>query len=271
MGPIKWLGISPTELGELISRGSWARWVAAEPPLDAIDSLEELHALRGQQADAPLGALVRLAARDGGDDQLAGIAVAHQLQGGTQRLAYSMRDLSSDIDAVVMGALWAEIRSFPWRRRTHAFAASLMLDTRASVVKLLIPGYTRSGPEPVIFVDPQSSNTERLIGPAEVSSCSGPRSSCEEAALELADLLDWALMTGVIGTTDAQLLLDLTAAGDDVADQDTPQMRRGVCSQAAVQLVADQRGVCGKTVIRQRDRALTALRNASAAYFADVA
>ena len=270
MGPIGCLGISPAELNEQVSAGVWDRWVATEPTLGALTSLDELHALRGQQADAPLGALVRLAAEDGGDDQLAGIAVAHQLAGGTRSLAYSLRDLSDDIDAVVMGALWAEIRSFPWRRRTHAFAASLMLDTRASVVGLLLPGYTRRGPEPVIWVDPQSPITERLIGPDASCACTS-RPACEEAALELVELLDWALAAQVIRTGDARLLLDLIAAGEEVADQDTPQTLRGACSQAAVLRVAERRGVSGKTVMRQRDRVLAVLRDSAAAYLADVA
>lgn len=270
MGPIGCLGISPAELNDQVSAGVWRRWVAMEPVLGDLNSLDELHALRGQQADAPLGALVRLAAKDGGDDQLAGIAVAHQLAGGTRRLSYSLRDLSDDIDAVVMGALWAEIRSFPWRRRTHAFAASLMLDTRASVVNLLLPGYTRRGPEPVTWVDPHSPISERLMAPDPSRACAvGP--VYEEAAVELVELLDWALAAQVIRTGDARLLLDLIAAGEEVGEDDTPQTLRGTCSQAAVLRVAERRGVCGKTVMRQRDRVLSALRDSVAAYLTDVA
>ena len=229
------MGVSPPELNEQVIGAVWARWVQAEPALDSVDSLDELHELRGRDADAPLGALVRLAAKDGGDDRLAAIAVAHQLEGGARRLIYSLRDLSDDIDALVMGALWAEIRTFPWRRRTRSFAASLMYDTRTAVISLLLPGRTRLGPEPVVLMDPQSPMAERLIGSDSSCGC-GPSVTRERSAVELVELLGWALAAGVIHREDALLLLDLVAAGDEVADDDTPRTLRGTCSQAAVLL-----------------------------------
>jgi len=90
-------------------------------------------------------------------------------------------------------------------------------------------------------------------------------------AAELAEFLDWALASGVIQRDDALLLLDLVAAGDEVADEDTPRTLRGTCSQAAVLRVAQQRGVCGKTVMRQRDRVVATLRESAAGYLAEVA
>lgn len=270
-GPIACLGVSPAELNEQVAGAIWARWVEAEPALSRVGCLEELHSLRGRDADAPFGALVRLAAKDGGDDQLAAIAVARQLEGGARHLMYSLRDLSDDIDAVVMGALWAEIRSFPWRRRTRAFAASLMYDTRASVMSLLLPGRTRRGPAPVVLMDPQSPVAERLVGSDSSCGWCGPSVTCEQSAVELVDLLGWALAARVIDRADALLLLDLVAAGDEVADVGTPRTLRGTCSQAAVLRVAAHRGVCGKTVMRQRDRVVATLRESAARYLAEVA
>lgn len=270
MGPIACLGVLPAELNEQVSGAVWARWVEAEPALHRVGSLDELHELRGRDADAPLGALVRLAAEDGGDDPLAAIAVAHQLEGGATPLIYSLRDLSDDIDALVMGALWAEIRTFPWRRRTRAFAASLMYDTRTAVISLLLPGWTRLGAEPVVLMDPQSPMAERLVGLNSSCGC-GPSVTCDQSAVELAEFLDWALASGVIQRDDALLLLDLVAAGDEVADEDTPRTLRGTCSQAAVLRVAQQRGVCGKTVMRRRDRVVATLRASAAGYLAEVA
>lgn len=270
MGLIECLGISPEEVDEQLGRGQWERWVAVEPALGQVRSLAELEARRGHETDAPLGALVRLAAKDGGDDQLAAAAVAHQLVAGAGRVASSLRDLCDDIDAVVAGALWAEIRSFPWRRRTHAYAASLLLDTRGAVVRLLLPGQTRTGPEPLVWVDPQSPVSEWLFGPAGPLLCL-PRRACDEAALELTEFLDWALAGQVITADDVRLLLELVAAGDEVAAIDTPQSRKGAASQAAVLRVAQRQGVCGKTVTRRRDRVLGVLRDSAAAYLADVA
>ncbi len=83
MGPLDHLDVSVEELGELVDGEVWRRWVDAEPLLDALASLTDLRKLRGQRADQLLGALVRLAARDGGDDELACKAVAHQWPGTT--------------------------------------------------------------------------------------------------------------------------------------------------------------------------------------------
>jgi hypothetical protein len=43
-----------------------------------------------------LGALVRLAAENGGDDWLAAVALAHQLECGTRCLVRSLRDLADE-------------------------------------------------------------------------------------------------------------------------------------------------------------------------------
>ena len=270
MGPISWLGCSPADLNEQVSGAVWSRWLAAEPSLGVVGSLDELHALRGRSADVPLGALVRLAATDGGDDQLAGIAVAHQLEGGVKHLMFSLRDLSEDIDAVVMGALWAEIRSFPWQRRTRAFAASLMYATRASVMDLLLPTWARHGRESVVPVDPQAALTRCLEG-TDTWRCGGTSATCEQSALELAGLLDWALSSRVIDRDDRLLLRDLIDAGHEVAPEDTAMTLRGTCSQAAVRRVAERRGVCGRTVRRRRDQVVATLRASAVRYLAEVA
>ena len=267
MGPIAWVGIAPIELNERVSGPVWERWTAAEPVLAGVRGLDELHELRKQAADAPLGGLIRLAAKDGGDDQLAATAVAHQLQGGTTHLIMNLRDLSDDVEAVVIGSLWAEIRSFPWRRRTRAFAASLMFETRAAAVSTLLPGRRRGTAEPVVLIDPVSS-ADGLVGRPLWHD---RRSPCEQSTLELVELLDWALASCVVERSDVTLLLELIAAGDEVGDGDTPRTLRGTSSQAAVLRVAELRGVCDKTVMRQRDQLVATLRESTTRYLAEVA
>lgn len=265
-----WLGVSPEELNEQVADAVWARWVAAEADLAGYAGLEELHALRGLDNDPPLGALVRLAAQDGGNDLLAAVALAHQMERGARSLMHTLRDLGEDVDEMVMSALWVEIRCFPWRRRTRAYAANLMRDTRASVLETV--GIRRRSPWPGsdVLLDPQSPLVEWLSTPEARCRCE-PASSCEQTTLELVELLDWALASDVIERDDAALLLDLVAAGEVVADQDTPWTRRGICSQAAVRRVAERRGVCGKTIRRRRDRIVAALRESTGRYLADVA
>jgi hypothetical protein len=86
MLPIIHVGITPTELQETVEGEIWQRWCTAEPDLAWVQSLAALDELRGRDAtDGPMGALIRLAAQDGGNDELAGIAIVHLLEGGIGR------------------------------------------------------------------------------------------------------------------------------------------------------------------------------------------
>ncbi len=112
------------------------RWAAAEPALAGIGTAGELaetvhNGGDPARADELLGALVRLAAVDGGNEEDAALLVAHLLGNGTRKLALQLRDLSADIDDLLAGELWLQIRTFPWRRRRRAYAKSLLPIARA--------------------------------------------------------------------------------------------------------------------------------------------
>jgi hypothetical protein len=263
MYPVAWLGISPAELNEKVDGEVWARWVEAEPDLAGFSGLDELHAIRGAANDPPLGALVRLAATDGGDDALAATALCHQLEPGARHLMHDLRDLSRDIDEVVMATLWLRIRSFPWRRRRRAYAANILRDTRAAVLRDLCRwGYRKQA----VPVDPQSCALDWMSNAVD-----GGVAGSEESARDLVDFLGWALVTGVIDRSDGALMLELVAAGHEVCDRETPWTRRGVCSQAAVARVAATHGVSRKTVFRRRDRIVAVLRDSAPVYLTAVA
>lgn len=260
------VGVTPAELNEIVEGEVWSRWCVAEPDLAQVRSLTELDLLRGSATDGPLGALVRLAAMDGGDDELAGIAVVHQLRGGVRRLVRQFRNLTDDVEAVVIGALWEQIRTFPWRRRTRSHAANLIYDTRTAVTALLLPGRTRGGGQPIVLIDPQSWVMDALAG-AEV-----PTASDTDCAVEdLADLLGWAVKNGVVTTADARLLVELVGAGREEHRDPCPPWSRGACSLKAATKVAKRRGQCTKTVIRQRDQIVTRLRATAPQYLAEAA
>lgn len=269
MGPIDCLGISRAALYAQVRHCCWEDWRTAEPELQRLGCLEELRELRGAEADQMLGALLRLAARDGSDEQLAATAVAHQMDSGMRKLAYSLRDMADDIDPLVMGTLWMEIRCFPWRRRSRSYATNLLWDTRSSVMRVLLPSRTGSGYDPVVLVDPQSPTTP--LASAESSAFGVPGvGSPEESRAELQELLDWALHSQVISPDDVALLLELIEAGLSIGIG-SGRTLRGICSQEAVQRVAERRRVCGKTVRRRRDRAVAALRDATSRYLREVA
>lgn len=266
MGPAQHLGTSRLELLDAVRGCVWQTWSSLEPALADLDDLDDLVRLRGRDADQMLGALVRLAARDGADDDLATLAVCHQLAGLARGVAISLRDLSADIDALVAGALWIEVKTFPSRRRSRGFATSLARSTKASVLRLLKPTRHRAGGEREVPVDPAILLPwGDCVGPAR------PTNPAETARQDLLHLLTWARATGHLSDDDIRLLLDLVDAGSVEPDEDVIQVRRGPCSLVAVQRVADSRGVSGKTIIRRRDRAVRTLRALADTYHAEVA
>src|SRR4051812_48142024 len=103
---IRQAGITPQELDELVGEDGWRQWCLAEPDLSEFGSLKAVRELRGEVEDQALGALLRLAATDGHNDQLAAIAVMHQLGGSVRTIARHFWHLSEgDIEGIVVGAI----------------------------------------------------------------------------------------------------------------------------------------------------------------------
>ena len=228
MGPLDHLDISAEELAKLVRGRVWQRWLGAEPSLGRLESLAELRLLRGSEADQLLGALVRLAAADGGNDEIAARAVAHQLAGEALRVAVELCDLGPDVDHVVLTSLWMEIRTFPSRRRTRAFATSLRMATRRSALRYLLARPTDRGR---LVVMPPEDIAEGAV-PAVPHLTEG--ASAAQSRAELVEYLQWCVQAGRVTREDAGLMLELVAAGWQTADRGVLKLKRGVCSLHAV-------------------------------------
>lgn len=77
------------------------------------------------------------------------------LSDGASALPARRSDLARDALALVVGELTVQIRAFPWRRRTRAYAASLLLVTKAALLRQLRPHRTRTFPNAgEVLVDP---------------------------------------------------------------------------------------------------------------------
>ena len=123
---IRQVGIAPQELDELVDEERWRQWCLAEPDLAEFGSLKAVRELRGEAEDQALGALLRLAATDGHDDQLAAVAVLHQLGGSIRTIARHFWHLADgDVEGIVVGAIWEQIRSYDWRSRRRHHAAAI--------------------------------------------------------------------------------------------------------------------------------------------------
>ena len=98
------------------------------------------------RADAVIGALVRLAAADGGRDDDALLVLLHLLSDMVLALAARLADLTPDVLGVIVSELACQIRAYPWRRRSRAWAANLRAETRRAVLAEFRP-WARRHPE----------------------------------------------------------------------------------------------------------------------------
>jgi hypothetical protein len=229
------------------------RWAEREPALAGLTSVDDLAEATRQggapdRADEVLGALVRWATADGGDDPDAVLVVVHLLANGVQALAARFRDVDGDVLWLVVGELAAQVRAFPWRRRRRAFAANLLLDTRRALAREFGMGCSSCWrrAEVLVGVHLPSAGFD-VAGP-------GPEAWPATAGEELVDLLTWAIRRRVVSLADVTVLWQL-------------ECLRG---PARTQLAAGY-GVTVRSVCRRREQAVAALRHAYPRYLAAVA
>ncbi len=108
------LGDWATLSDQLDRAGTISGWVAAEPVFTELHSVAQLHGWwqRGE-SDAMIGALVRLAAADGGDDLDAATVLLHLLEPGARNLARRLARNRDDALGVVLGELACQSASTP--------------------------------------------------------------------------------------------------------------------------------------------------------------
>lgn len=240
--------------GRLTDQHTLERWGQREAVLSDLSDLVSLSqqlcaGADRQRADALLGALVRLAAADGSDDADAVLLLLHLLSDGAQVLAARIADLTDDPLGLVVGELTVQIRSFPWRRRTRAYAANLLLDTKKALWRELKPHRTRTVPDAdEVLIDPTDA---RAVAGLFDSTVVSPGDDDE---LILTDVFAWAEATGVAEARDLGLLLQI-------------ERNREYGGNVQAEL-ARACGMSERTLRRHRDRALAALRAACSSYLA---
>lgn len=241
-------------LARLARDATLVRWGHLEPALAGSVCPDQLAAelacgIDPQRGDDVLGALVRLGAADGHDEADAVLLLLHLLSDGASALASRLSDLTGDVLALAVGELTVQIRVFPWRRRTRAYAANLLLDTKAALLRELLPHRTRSRPHArEVLVDPTDSRQVDALLDAPAASPEG----ADEHTLN--DLLVWASRTGVVGREDAALLLEVE--------------RTRECGGDAQLRVAQAWRINERTLRRRRARTLAALQQARSGYLA---
>src|SRR5674476_78038 len=215
MSSMQHLGLTWPSLAERVERsGRWPAWVTAEPALASMAGLGEVAATVGDRAhpgraDVLLAALVRLGAVDGGNDQDAAAAVALLLDNGAARLAGQLRNLSGDIDQMVAGQVWLQIREFPSRRRRRAIAQNILMDARRALLRDLGVDTRRCNRGVVLLLMDTNDGAVAAVGPRALVYQDSPAGPADE--LTLAEVLDWATGNGVVAACDAATLLELAS------------------------------------------------------------
>jgi hypothetical protein len=220
-------------------------WAGTEPELAGLTDLPRLLDAWNDPArmHRVSTALVRLAAADGGRDDDALMLLLHLLSGLAWRLAAQLGDLSPNIVAIVVGELTCQIRSYRWRSRNGWIIPSLERDTRRAILADLHPS-DRYHPDRV----------ERLTRDGELVVA---EVGVEDDDVDLGGVLVFAVAKGV-DESDLRLLVDSECA----------RGRRGARADATV---AASYGISRRTLLRRRERALTALRRVAPAYLAALA
>jgi len=256
MNVTEMLGLQDDRMEALVE-GHWAAWVAVEPRLARVGDPMRLDAWRREAApdaaNAMLLSLARLAAFDGADDTDAALVLAWLLLPTALRVRRTLWSLSERIDEVVAAQLWVEVRSLPWRRQ-HWVAAKVATRLREGVLlECGMPTHHQPARLAVVFLGPVEPADDRRV-------------DIDDASEELAELLAWACAEDVISLEDRELLVSLIAAARTL-DQSGERFREGgvagLSSHHVSNLVAQERGICARTVRRHTARCVAALTDAT--------
>ena len=264
MSLVRFFGRWQEQAASVDASGRWGRWVEREPGLAAAGSAAELGDLVADRSDPGranefLLALVRVASVDGGE--VAATFVAALLVPGGDRMVRSLWSLGAEVEQIVAGQLWIQVRVYPWRDRPRAVAKNTLMETRRAVLADF--GATTAISTPLVPLPPPEM--------AEVLDQRAANLTTDLVAdLALLDVLVWARARGVLTTSAALLLWDLVVLASDNQRRTGRQTRaRGIGSLEAAARAANERGLTERSVRRQRDRAVSALRLVQGEYARD--
>jgi hypothetical protein len=186
------VGSWPSLAARLDGDAILVRWAATEPALAGLSSVHGLLAVwaEGDADDRPDVVLAAL------------LLTLHLLSGLARTMARQLADLNPDILAVVVGELGCQIRCYPWQRRPRAIAANLRAETRRAVLAELRPS-SRYHPDRV----------EVLIATGDITRIASATVGEEGEDLDVVDLLQWAVRSGV-DAEDVALLIATECSRD---------------------------------------------------------
>ena len=257
MSLVRFFGRWQEQAAAVDASGRWGRWMDGQPALAAAGSAAELGRLVRDRSDPArantfLLALVQVGSVDGGVDEVAATFVASLLVPGGDRMVRSLWSLGGEVEQIVAGQLWIQIRVYPWRTRPRAVAKNALMETRRAVLADF--GASTAISVPLVPLPPPEMAEAIEQRAADLTAEPSPD-------LVLLNVLVWARAHGVLTAAAATLLWDLVVLASDSLQRSAPEgMARGTGSLDAATRAADARGLAPRSVRRQRDRAVSALR-----------
>jgi hypothetical protein len=229
---------------------AWRRWCHEDAELAVVDDLRDLPGWTRRATvktkDDLLARLHRLAK----DDVEAATVLAWLLLPGATRLANSLRDLSPEIDALVSGELWLQIRSQPADR---CVAATILRAVRRSLLAEL--GHA----EVARRHDRTWANTTLCDNPEDLDLLAGVPELHADAVFETSLLMQSALVARLVSLPDASLLQQLAEAAEAWSAPGR-RGRAGLTSPAVVELVARYRPQSVRSIRRRASMLMDRLR-----------
>ncbi|MGH3497453.1 MAG: hypothetical protein ACRDP1_08315 [Nocardioidaceae bacterium] len=157
------------------------------------------------------------------------------------RLADNLRDLSRDIDALTAGELWMQIRMAPWER---CVAANILRAVRRSLLAEL--GHSEAAQRR----DRTWARTTLWDNAVDLDLLVGLPELHADAVFEASQIVQHALIAGVLSLPDASLLQQLAEAAFEHSAA-ARRGRAGLTAPAVVESVTRDRPVSARSVRRR--------------------
>lgn len=229
---------------------AWQRWCHEDPKLAVVGDLLDLPGWTRRATTAAKDALLAHLHRLAVDDAEAATVLAWLLLPGATRLANKLRDLSPDIDALIAGEMWLQIRSRPVER---CVAATVLRNVRRSLLAELRHADAAQRRDRTWANATLCDNTEDLDLLAGVPELNA------DAIFETSLLMQSALLCGSVSLSDASLLQALATAADDRSAPGR-RGRAGLTSPAVVEHVARCRPQSVRSIRRRASMLMDRLR-----------
>jgi hypothetical protein len=181
---------------------AWLRWTDIYPEMAVVEDLLDLPGwLQGAGPGDRDRPLVRLAALAAGD-AVAAAALAWLLVPGASRIASRLHDIVAEIDAMVAGQLWLEIRS-PRVPPSRSVAATILRKVERAIKAEIGMG------EPARRADMTWARTQVSDAEAEAETPTLPVNDPDAQRIVRA-MLECMLARGVLSIADVQVLASVT-------------------------------------------------------------